>query len=167
MLERAHPGEEDRALNLLELEGTMKRMTFTPEGWRAVSARRKTVTRRVTDRPPKVGERLLCVTKFSHSGPMEESPKRAHRAGRFFYMPGSPRTDHHWAGRFLPIEREGLGVVVEVVSVTPSTPGAVDDAEAAREGFVSVDAFRAAWCVLHGGYEPDAPCWRVEFRRVP
>lgn len=55
---------------------------------------------------------------------------------------------------------------VRILSVSESTPGDVDAAEARREGFPDVRSFQAYWTKVYGSFDWRAPVWRIEFELV-
>jgi hypothetical protein len=52
---------------------------------------------------------------------------------------------------------------IRILSVQREQLGLLTLAEALREGFESVTAFRVAWGQINGSYDPRALVWRVEF----
>jgi uncharacterized protein YhfF len=61
--------------------------------------------------------------------------------------------------------REQLGRV-RCIGVSASTMGAVDDAEARREGCADAAAFRALIERIHGSFDPDLKVWRIEMEQI-
>lgn len=86
----------------------------------------------------------------------KDNPRSPWWRGGCRYVPGKssavqPGRSKHSIGRVVVKSAE----LVEL--------GHLDDAEARREGFTSAAEFEEAWKAMHGGYDPSAPVWRVEF----
>lgn len=116
-------------------------MNFRPDLADLVVAGRKTVTRRV----------------------MSGNPRSPWFEGGCLLVVGHPDGYAVCPGR----GREQIGRV-DLISIRPSTMGAVDDAEARREGCADRAAFRELIVEIHGAFDPRLKVWRIEMmRRVP
>ncbi len=77
--------------------------------------------------------------------------------------------------RLLAIEK-GMGLakgekqviigVIEIVNNSVEPLGLVDDEEARREGFETLDQFKTVWANLNGGWHDDGLARRISFRHV-
>lgn len=54
----------------------------------------------------------------------------------------------------------------EVVSIRKELLGAVDEADARREGFDDMASFIGAFAAINGWYNPVAEVWRIELKAV-
>lgn len=112
-------------------------VTFRPELAAAVMAGTKTVTRRlVSDNPRSPWWREACALKPGHAYAIQ--PGRGVKA----------------IGR------------AEVLSVRRELLGAVDEADARREGFPDIASFVGAFAAINGWYNPVAEVWRIELKAV-
>ena len=113
---------------------------FQPAMAQAILEGCKTVTRRVWKRPRvRVGSEHLCYTRPAFARP-----------------PGRPFARI----RILAVDRERS---VMACQLGVWSDPAFLQSESEREGFPDFEAFRAAWCQMHGQYGLAHPCFRVEF----
>lgn len=112
-------------------------MNFRPELARAVMRGEKTVTRRV----------------------VSDNPRSHYWRGGCLYQPGKSYAVCPGRGK----TRVGR---MRVLSVTVGTLGHLDAAEAAMEGFGSVQAFERAFAKINGGYDSTVEVWRIEFEAL-
>lgn len=111
-------------------------MNFRPELAAAVMRGEKTVTRRATSENPRSPWwREKCALQVDRS--------YAVCPGRGKNQIGRIRIVRVWRELF--------------------NPAAIDDVEAAREGFASAAEFADTWESLHGDLAP-VECWRIEFK---